>query len=168
MSDWGRITYGDPCRECGFRWTITQKEAISTVTAAPEELASVLPGVDASQKHPDLTWPVVAYVCHIADNLRIWAERLAGLALGDPRPVARYDPDLLAQARRYGEVSLIGALWTLRRAVDDWREAVLLADGAGSTLIHPDRGEQALVDVVRSNAHDAYHHVWDVRRILAT
>ena len=31
------------------------------------------------------------------------------------------------------------------------------------TLVHPERGEQTLIDVVRSNAHDAYHHGWDIK-----
>jgi hypothetical protein len=100
VSGWGPATYGDPCRECGYRWSITQHEAIAGVNGAPSELATLLADFDGSQRHPDLEWPVVAYVCHISDNLRIWAERLAGLALGERRPVGRYDPDLLARARR--------------------------------------------------------------------
>ncbi len=136
------------------------------VSATPEELAGMLAGTDGSQRRPDLTWPAVAYVCHVSDNLRIWAERLAGLASGDPRPVGRYDEDLLAQARRYDEVSLAGALWSLDRAVKDWTEAVRLAHRVGITLVHPDRGRQSLLDVVCSNAHDACHHCWDVRRTI--
>ena len=168
MADWGRSTYGDPCRECGFRWSIAQAEAIEVVRATPAELAGTLRGIDGRQRHPDLGWSVVAYVCHISDNLRIWAERLAGLAQGDARPVVRYDSDLLAQARRYDEVALLGALWSLHRAVTDWLDAVRLAEGTGVTLMHPDRGEQSLLDVVLSNAHDAYHHCWDIRRTLET
>jgi hypothetical protein len=33
-------------------------------------------------------------------------------------------------------------------------------------LVHPERGPQLLVDVVRSNAHDAFHHQWDIQRAL--
>jgi len=166
MNRWGPATYGDPCTECGFRWSMTQEDAIATVMTAPTQFATLLRGVDGSLRHPDLGWSVVAYVCHVADNLRIWAERLAGLALGDPEGVAPYDQDLLAQARRYDGISLDGALWSLDRAANDWKEAVVLADRVGITLVHPDRGEQALVDVVRSNAHDVYHHRWDIRKIL--
>lgn len=139
---------------------------MATVIAAPGEFARILAGADGSERHPDLTWPVVAYVCHVSDNLRIWAERLAGLALGEQRPVAPYDQDRLAQARRYDGVALAGALWSLDRAVSDWQEAVLLVDQDAITLIHPERHEQTLLDVVRSNAHDAFHHCWDVRRTI--
>jgi DinB family protein len=163
VSDWGRTTYGDPCRACGFAWTATGEESVAAVEATAARLRTMLTGADGSERHPDLTWSVVGYVCHVADNLRIWAERLAGLASGDGRPVGRYDQDLLAEARRYDEVALGGALWSLDRAVADWVDAVVLAREAGITLVHPDRGEQTLLDVVRSNAHDACHHAWDVR-----
>jgi HEAT repeat protein len=33
-------------------------------------------------------------------------------------------------------------------------------------LVHPERGLQSLVEVVRSNAHDAFHHQWDIQRAL--
>jgi hypothetical protein len=162
MSDWGRATYGDPCSGCGFTWSVALGGAITVVADAPAAFRSVLPGADGSERHPDLLWPVVGYVCHVADNLRIWAERLAGLAAGDRRPVGRYDQDLLAEARRYPEVSLSGALWSLDRAARDWISAVVLADGVGITLVHPDRGEQPLLDVARANAHDVRHHCRDV------
>jgi hypothetical protein len=166
MSNWGPSTYGDPCRGCGFVWAATREQSVAAVETTAAGLRSMLVGADGSERHPDLTWSVVAYVCHVADNLRIWAERLAGLATSDLRPVGRYDQDLLAQARRYDDIALGGALWSLDRAVEDWADAVVLAQHAGVTLVHPDRGEQTLLDVVRSNAHDACHHRWDVRRII--
>ncbi len=166
MSDWGRATYGDPCAGCRFSWAMTGDEAVSLVLATPAELARLVEGVDGSLRHADLDWSVVAYVCHVGDNLRIWAERLAALAAGDARPVGRYDQDLLAQARRYDEIALAGALWSLARAVEQWSEAVGRADRADVTLVHPDRGPQSVLDVVRSNAHDAHHHAADIRRTI--
>jgi hypothetical protein len=166
MNEWGRSTYGDPCRQCAFRWTVTREEAVATVEATAADLTTLLSGADGSERHPDLTWSVAGYVCHIADNLRIWAERLAGLVAGDRCPVARYDQDFLARARHYDEIALAGALWSLDRATRDWADAVALAEGAGVTLVHPDRGEQSVLEVVRSNAHDAWHHRWDIARTM--
>jgi hypothetical protein len=103
----------------------------------------------------------------VADNLRIWAERLVGLVAGDSRPVARYHPDLLARAGHYGQTALAGALWTLHWSATGWVEAVARAEEAGITLVHPDRGPQSLLDVMRANAHDAHHHCWDVARTMA-
>ena len=166
MTDWGRATYGDPCRDCGFRWSVSQAEAVATVMATPAEFGRLLRGTDGTQRHPDLAWTAIVYVSHVADNLRIWAERLAALTLGAVGPVTPYNQDLLAQARRYDELTLVGALWSLDRAVRDWYDAVALADVAGISLVHPERGELAVVDVVRSNSHDAYHHGWDIKRTV--
>ena len=33
-------------------------------------------------------------------------------------------------------------------------------------LIHPERGEMELLDVVVANTHDAHHHLWDIERTL--
>ncbi|MEV0403360.1 hypothetical protein [Actinoallomurus sp. NPDC050550] len=41
--------------------------------------------------------------------------------------------------------------------------SVLAAIDAGSRI---GRGEQRTPDVAATNAHDAYHHEWDIRRTL--
>jgi hypothetical protein len=166
MSAWGPSLYGDPCDGCGFVWSITLEQAVAVVTAAPNALDRALQPGDGDRRHPGLAWPVVGYVCHVGDNLRIWAERLAGLSLGDDGPVGRYDQDQLAEARRYPEVSLAGARWSLRRAVHDWTDAVALAADAAVVLVHPDRGDQSVLDVAVSNAHDCHHHMADIATII--
>ncbi len=80
--------------------------------------------------------------------------------------MAAYDQDLLARARRYEEVSLLGASWSLERAVADWTDAVRANCRHGPVLVHPERGPQTLEEVVVSNAHDALHHRHDLVRIL--
>jgi hypothetical protein len=166
VEDWGRTLYGDPCRECGYDWSISPRESVELVAAVPTIYADLLTGTDGTQRHPDLEWTAGAYVCHVTDNLRIWAERLAGAALGGPREVSGYDENLLARARAYEHVPLAGALWSLQRAVRDWQEAIDLGLRQDLVLIHSGRGEQRATDVARNNAHDAYHHAWDIRRTL--
>lgn len=166
-TDWGAAIYGDPCRQCGFGWMIGRPDAVAVVAATPARYAALLGGRTGAERHPDLAWPVVAYVCHVGDNLRIWAERLAGLALGATEPVSPYDEGALARVRAYDDIALPGALWSLGRAVADWQEAVGLVADRGVLLVHPERGEQDLPAVVRSNAHDAYHHGWDIERSVA-
>lgn len=108
-------------------------------------------------------------MCHVGDNLRAWAETLAaGLARTSPVPVPGYDPDLLAEAKRCGLITKEAALWSLDRAATAWCEVVPEAIASGITLWHARRGEQRAADGARNNAHDALHHVWDVRRILAS
>lgn len=166
MESWGSALYGDPCRQCGYDWSILPAEAVTLVVSTPARYAALLTGVDGSQRHPELGWSAGGYVCHVGDNLRIWAERLAGAALGGGRQVPGYDENLLAQARAYDQVPLTGALWSLRHAARDWQQAVDLALGQDLVLVHAGRGEQTAADVARNNAHDAYHHEWDIARVL--
>jgi hypothetical protein len=51
--------------------------------------------------------------------------------------------------------------------VDAWVLATEAALAAGIVLQHASRGTQSSDDVSRNNAHDAYHHLWAVERILA-
>ncbi|MER7795524.1 hypothetical protein [Streptomyces sp. NPDC097640] len=124
-------------------------------------------GRRGDERHPGLAWNVAAYVSHVTDNLRNWAERLAGARLTGMRRVPGYDQDLLAQARHYNDVSLAGALWSLQRAADAWVDSVTAALEEEVILEHADRGVQRAEDVARNNAHDAAHHAWDIERILA-
>ena len=134
------------------------------VAGVPARYAGLLAGVDGSQRHPELGWTAGAYVCHVTDNLRIWAERVAGAALAGTRQVPGYDENLLARARGYPLVPLAGALWSLQHAAQDWQEALALGLEREIVLEHAGRGEQRAADVARNNAHDAHHHAWDIRR----
>ena len=80
--------------------------------------------------------------------------------------VPGYDPDLLSRARYYNDVSLAGALWSLRWAVDAWTQSAEAALARGVVLQHATRGTQRAEDVARNNAHDAHHHLWDIDRTL--
>jgi hypothetical protein len=165
VSDWGRTVYGDPCRECGYEWSLEVSEAVRIVQSIPDRYAELIGGGDGSRHSDELAWSSGAYVCHVTDNLRIWAERLVGAAHGPLRPITPYDADMLARARGYESVRLAGAFWSLRGAVEAWSSAVELATCHHVVLTHPERGRQTVTDVVSNNAHDSYHHAWDIERI---
>lgn len=166
MSEWGPRTYGDPCRECGFAWSMAAADAEVLVTGVPSRLRVLLAGATGDERHPDLAWSVGAYVSHVGDNLHIWAERLAGIALGGSPVVASYDENELARARTYDAISLQSALWSLEQSVRLWLDAVEMSP-ADLVMIHPERGSIGLDDIVESNAHDAAHHEWDIQRTVA-
>jgi Mycothiol maleylpyruvate isomerase N-terminal domain len=166
MSEWGVSVYGEPCRACGFSWKVTTGDAIVIIAEVPSTYARTLVGAAGSERHPDLSWSVAGYVSHVADNLRIWAERLAGIAAGAPPEVASYDQDELARVRDYDRIPLEAALWSLSRSVAGWQYAVRQTQRVGVVLIHPEQGQQLLADVVLTNAHDAFHHHWDIERSL--
>ncbi len=163
---WGPARYGDPCDECGFTWSVGVDDAVAGVRQVPRAYAALLSGTSGTERAEAGAWTTAGYVCHVADNLRIWAERLAGAAAGAGSAVAGYDQDALAAARRYDAVPLEAALWSLGRAVDDWCEAVDAAAAAHVVLVHEVWGELGVRRVVLANAHDAVHHGWDLRRAV--
>jgi hypothetical protein len=168
MSEWSARMYGEPCRECGFTWTTEIDAAVGLVVDLPTRLAGIVAaaGATGDERHPDLGWSVTGYTLHVADNLRIFAERMAGITAGARPEVASYDEDDLARVRVYERGNLPAATWSLGRSVADWVEVVRTAP-ADLVMIHDQRGELDLVEVVRSNVHDAVHHLWDIDRTLA-
>lgn len=54
MNPRGVRTWGDPCRECGFAWALSTDEGVATMAGVPARFRDA-----------------------VADNLRIFAERLA-------------------------------------------------------------------------------------------
>ena len=166
METWGAARYGDPCRECGFGFGLSPDEAVTAVRAAPVTFAERLAEASGREQLPGLAWNTAAYTSHVTDNLRAWSGWLAGGYLGDDPEVPGYDEDQLAQARRYNELSLAGALWSLRWAVDAWVQIVPAALASQVVLEHATRGPQRAEDIARNNAHDTHHHLWDIDRIL--
>jgi hypothetical protein len=167
VSDWGSRTYGDPCRGCGFEWAIVTQDAVRVIQAAPEAYAALVADATGAEKAPGLDWNVTAYVAHVADNLRIWAERLAAAVGTRPLVVTRYDENALAVARRYVELPLVGTLWSLREAVEEWHRAWKLTE-APRELLHSERGRIRADEVAVTNAHDVIHHKWDIARCLGS
>jgi uncharacterized damage-inducible protein DinB len=152
--------YGDPCRSCGFRWDVHVDAARSLVAGSPERVALAVAAASGRERSAGRTWSVGAYVLHMADNLRVWAERLTAASAGHPA-VAGYDQDALATARNYEAIALPAATWSLQRAVTDWLSAVDTA-APGVEMVHPLAGRLSLDAVVRWNAHDVAHHEWDI------
>jgi hypothetical protein len=166
MDSWGEPLYGDPCRECAFQWATGLAPATSLMRDLPDSVDELVTGATGTERLPELAWNVSAYVAHMTDNTRIWAERLISVARGADTHVCPYDPDLLAQARRYNDIGLKGAKWSLRIAVESWLSAVAEADRAGVVIQHSERGVMEVSEIAVSNAHDSYHHCWDLTRLL--
>ncbi|AJT42440.1 hypothetical protein [Psychromicrobium lacuslunae] len=164
METWGAALFGDPCRECGFDWSVASEQAIGWVSKMPAEFAAV--GAGSSGREAGSGWSVAEYISHVADNLRQWSERVQAARLDGQLEVAGYDPDELAVARGYPTIPLAAALWSLELSAQAWVAVLGAAHQEGIELRHAARGLQRASDIARNNAHDAYHHLWDVRRIL--
>jgi hypothetical protein len=147
-------------------WTISTEEAVALIRSQADSIEHVVAGATGDEQHPDLAWSVAGYVCHVGDNLRIWAERLMGVVGGASLNVGGYNEMELASARNYESIPLPAALWSLHRAIEDWLSAVGCSPRSGTVVVHSERGAQTLQDVTVSNAHDEFHHRWDIERIL--
>ena len=167
MNTWGQTLYGDPCHGCGFEWSMPLPAANEIIDDAPRRFDAFATRQNGRLRHPDLQWTVSGYLCHVGDNIGIWAERIASVALGNDGPVALYNQDLLADARHYDDVDAPAALWTIGRAVGDWQAAIALAGTAPFTMIHEELGHLTLADVILIRAHDVVHHAWDIERTLS-
>jgi hypothetical protein len=125
VGGWGVATYGEPCTGCGFRWHRTLDDVVLVVAQVPDTYDRVRAAATGRERHPDLAWSVSAYVCPVGDNLRIWAERLAGIARGAFPEVSGYDETALGRARGYGTIPLPSAAhdafhhhWDIPRSLD--------------------------------------------------
>lgn len=164
--DWAEAAFGEPCRECGYSWSTSRTEALALVDGLPARYRELTDGATGQERHPDLGWNVTQYISHVVDNLRMSAERMIGaLESGDTR-VGVYSPDELAAARHYEQVKLAGALWSLENSVAAWTSAMARAFADELVLQHEVRGLQTAGETAVANAHDAYHHAWDIARTL--
>jgi hypothetical protein len=144
VDNWGAALYGDPCHECGFTWATDLMETVVFMRGLPDSVDQLVSGATGAERLPDLRWNVSAYVAHMSDNTRIWAERVLAVARGADPHVVPYDPDLLAEARHYNNVALEGARWSFRVAVESWLTAVQEANPAGVVMLHSERGAMDL------------------------
>jgi hypothetical protein len=168
---WWIEEWGNPCRECGFDWAQSPTTAIDTVEALPDAFDALLAGRTGEERaadaHPGQTsWSAKAYVFHVADNLRIFAERLEGVFAGGSTTLGAYDQDELAAARNYDAMSLQSALWSVRTATAAWAAAARASLARNDTYLHEERGALTASELTRAPAHDAVHHLLDVRRAL--
>jgi hypothetical protein len=166
VEPWGAALYGDPCRACGFDWSLTPDEAVGWIAGWGPRLTAVISAADGTERRAGGGWSVSEYVCHVGDNLRQWTERVQCARLAQQVEVAGYDPDALAEARGYAALPLAVAAWSSELAATTWAEVVRAALDEDVRLRHATRGLQRAADVARNNCHDAYHHLWDIEQIL--
>ncbi|WP_181309952.1 hypothetical protein [Nocardioides campestrisoli] len=162
---WGAPLYGDPCRECGFAWSISPQDAVAWVRDFEQHARVAVGSLTGDERLGG--WSVAEYVSHVGDNLRHWSERVQAARLSGRTQVAGYDPDALGDARGYASIPLQVGLWSAGHAAQRWADVLGAALDEGVELQHVARGLQRAEDVARNNCHDAYHHLWDIRRIAS-
>jgi hypothetical protein len=143
----------EACGECGFAWSVPYDEAVATVRVATELVQQACGGVPSHEHAGGLRWSPCEYTWHLADAIRIAAERLWMTIHVPAARLVCFDEAALAAARHYDELPAAAALWSLTRAVADFEAA---ARGAP-----PQPSEPALA-VARRVAHEVWHHRGDM------
>lgn len=149
------------CEECGFDWNGSASGAVEDVTAAPATVAVALSAVSDPYRRVNGRWSAAMYVWHLVDALRVGTERLLTVALEPDWGLVCWDEQSLAEARRYEQLSPAVGLVVLERAARDWAEAAAVVPQ--EVLVqHPVLGTVTAADLVRRDAHEMHHHVWDI------
>ena len=164
----GRARHAGPCPECGFDWNETRYEVlIGQCVSTIAIFGSVLSRIDPEEAVAPGLWSASRYVWHTVDVLRFGTERLWTISADPAFGVPAWDENVLADVRSYDELSPVVGLIALLSAADAWRTAALEAPHDVATP-HPEAGSLRSFDVVQRNAHEVRHHLWDVRRSMAT
>jgi hypothetical protein len=153
------------CEACGFSWLTDAEQALRAVEHAPGRFAELLAGKDGTVAPAPRVWSPSAYVWHVSDLVRAWAERLHSLASDPQAAWAGFDPDELARARHYDALPQVSGPWAVARSVDALRQS-LGSVAIDTAFVHPEWGSGTVADALRWLAHEAVHHELDVRRGL--
>src|SRR6266545_2868988 len=96
---------GYVCPECGLAYgTISPGDALVAVRSFPRRFREQLEGVDdvLLRTRPDpTTWSALEYTAHVADIFEWMADTVHAIVFEDEPTISFYDPDDLAERRRY-------------------------------------------------------------------
>jgi len=160
-----RWIYGDDpprvCAECGFDWSIEPGAALAAIASSPDRFDAAMSGRDGMAPQVDGSWNATAYVWHLTDLARSWAERWVQIRDSPGALLVGWDPDELAEVRGYRSLPTSAGLWALRSAV-----GTLVDVTAGVTFEtpfeHGDWGTGDVGDGLRWLGHEFHHHEMDV------
>ena len=172
--DWfALVAGGGPCPDCGL-----DAAAVARVDLGPSLLAEARSWEDdlgdlavddaALRRRPQpATWSAIECAAHVADVLRVFAERVRRCRAEDEPELGWWDHDAAAVEGRYAERSAAD----VRAAIGDGAVALALAlprldDPAGWTRSGTRRGRECFtVDgLTRFALHESVHHRLDARK----
>jgi hypothetical protein len=149
------------CPTCGYRWSIDETDALALIEAGPDRYDAILAGKDGMRHQPDGSWNATAYLWHLTDLMRSWAERWVQIREAPGSRLVGFDPDVLAEARGYRSLPTHPGLWALRSSVDTFIEVTSMITPETS-FEHGDWGTGDVADALRWLGHEIHHHVGDV------
>lgn len=159
----------DACAECGFAWDTPTAEGLRTIERLPQAVRdTIAAGGQALFEPPSpKVWSPNEYIWHLADIFRLAAEWLHDMCVLDRPTHYALDMDALADVRGYSRLSLQTGFWSLEQSCSLFRAqaAVTLPD---RTCYYHDWQDVTAAQVVAFLTHEAVHHLFDLRRILAS
>lgn len=149
------------CPTCGWDWSTSAEDALETIAVAPGRYGELLEGRDGMAPAADGGWNATAYLWHLTDLSRSWAERWVQLRAMPGSLLAGWDPDVLADARNYRELPTAAAEWAVQEAVSSF---IAQCDSVGpsATFEHGDWGRGSVADAILWLGHEFVHHQLDV------
>jgi DinB superfamily len=161
----------DECAQCGFVYDLSQSAAAGEdIRARVAEAVAILGSrdVDLRSRRQPAVWSPLEYGCHLRDVLLVQRERtLAALRVDRPDCFSMgrderavhdgYAEQATADvARQLGDAARMFTNVLGRLSGDDWNRTVVYH--------YPETRERSLRWVAVHTAHEAQHHLRDIRR----
>jgi DinB superfamily len=160
------------CQECGFDWASPIPHSVHTVDAFPARVVQLLHETGTADgdarlrtRPADEVWSPLEYIAHTGDAIGWYTGRITRV-LAERRPqLHSYDWDLHTTEQDYRQRLLDDVLADLGRicvrftfATADLSEAAWQREGIGS-----DGTPRTCAHLARRAAHEAHHHLGDIR-----
>ena len=149
------------CPACGFDWSIHPADALNVIESSPGRFEDALAGKDGMKSQADGSWNATAYLWHLTDLARSWAERWVQISEMPGSRLVGWDPDELAEVRDYRSLPTSAGLWALRSSVATFVGVTAMV-APDTPFEHGDWGIGNVGDGLRWLAHEFHHHVGDV------
>jgi hypothetical protein len=172
--DWyALVTGGGPCPDCGLDAAAVARADLGPSLLAEarsweDDLAELTGDDEALRRGPDpATWSALEYACHVADVLRVFAERVRRCRTGDDPELGWWDHEAAVVEERYNEQPVAGVRARIADgAVDLALSLPRLDDPAAWQRAGTRRDlERFTIDALtRFALHESVHHRLDTRR----
>ena len=123
--------------------------------------AALLENRDGMVAPDDGGWNATAYLWHLTDLARSWAERWVQISETPGSRLVGWDPDELAEVRGYRSLPTSAGVWALRSAVETFVEVTAMV-ALDTPFEHGDWGTGDVADGLRWLGHEFHHHETDV------
>jgi DinB superfamily len=162
------------CAACGVRYPgLSVPAAVVLVAGLPTaawKAVADLPDAVLRRRPPAGGWSVAEYVCHLRDVAVSYTIRLHRARTEDRPVLEPMRGDLRARRFRYADADVPAVLGELTAAAAGFTDEVhrMPPDGWDRVVVRLPGEERTARWLVRQAAHEARHHVADVRRVAAS